>query len=502
MNLEIKNKLLEYQIPHVYNIIKSLERYNRALDASDTGTGKTYSSIAVAMLLKLKPFVICPKSVISSWLEIFKYMGCEYYGVVNYELLQNCKYYNNNGNKEKCGIITRRKFKTKSIKGKVKYEYLYIWKNIPNDIIIIFDEAHRCKNVKTSNAGILKALTNITNVKILMLSATISDKPENFALFGYILGLYRNLKLATKWINKVGKNYQNKMTGVHKVIYPRYASRMRIRDLGKLFPKNQVVAKCYDMKNDIEIQKQYDLIEDVVEELKTKANNTVGLGHLIILRQKIEMLKVISYLELARKYLGEGLAVAMFVNFTQTLEYLATELKTQCVVYGKQSIETRNKNIADFNSDESHIIICNIRAGGVGISLHDKHGNYPRISIISPSWSAQDIIQALGRVHRAKSVTPVRQRIVFAKKTVEEDICKNMKHKINNIGSLNDGDMQSYIIEGLTDQIKKEIQLTNEERIIKRLAALKAKKDRLENDLNRTNNDIATLSILCSVLKL
>ena len=54
-----------------------------------------------------------------------------------------------------------------------------------------------------------------------------------------------------------------------------------------------------------------------------------------------------------------------------------------------------------------------IQAGGVGVSLHDLHGGHPRMSIISPTWSGQDLKQVLGRIHRAGSKTPAIQKIVF-----------------------------------------------------------------------------------------
>lgn len=90
---ELKTKLLSYQIPHTENIIYSLNKYKRALDASDTGTGKTYTSIVASIVLNLKPFIICPKSVISSWRRVLNLFGVTDYYITNYELLQNCRYY-------------------------------------------------------------------------------------------------------------------------------------------------------------------------------------------------------------------------------------------------------------------------------------------------------------------------------------------------------------------------------------------------------------------------
>ena len=91
-------------------------------------------------------------------------------------------------------------------------------------------------------------------------------------------------------------------------------------------------------------------------------------------------------------------------------------------------------------SDESRIIICNIKAGGVGVSLHDLHGNHPRVALISPTDSAQDLKQTFGRVHRAGGKTKSIQRILFAE-GVEEEVAANVAAKLECLDQLNDGDL-------------------------------------------------------------
>lgn len=496
---DIQKKLLSYQIQHVDNLVYSLGRYKRALDSSDTGTGKGYTATASAAVLKLKPLIVCPKSVISSWKQALDHFGMDYYGVTNYELIKNCKYYTKAGKYErlKCDFIERIRIKKTDKKGKQKEKFIYKWK-LPNDVLLIFDEAHRCKNKKTTNSDVLFTASSGTS-NILLLSATISDKPENFELAGYTLGLYQSIRNARSWMQSAGAEYDNIMQGVHDRLYPEYASRMRIRDLGDLFPVNQVLVECYDMDNAKEIEEQYKIIEDAVEQLKKEESQTDGLGKIVKARQRIEMLKVPTYVDMAKEYLEQGLAVAIFVNFTDSLRAIADQLETTCVIYGQQTMEQRDMNISNFKNDVSHIIICNIRAGGVGISLHDEHGNFPRISIISPSWSAIDIVQALGRVHRAKTKTPVRQRIVFCKGTIEEKICQNVKEKIVNIGSLNDGNTLSYQYEGLIDEqigIDKDEGLSEFEKMFQRINVLHAKKIRLELELKETKDEIDNLEAI------
>ena len=110
-------------------------------------------------------------------------------------------------------------------------------------------------------------------------------------------------------------------------------------------------------------------------------------------------------------------------------------------MHGKQTYEERIKNINNFQTNKEKIIICNIQAGGQSINLHDELGGHPRVSLIVPSYSSTQLIQALGRINRAGSKSPSTQRIIFCSGTVEDHIAKKLKEKIKNLSSLNDTDL-------------------------------------------------------------
>jgi superfamily II DNA or RNA helicase len=529
---EVKAKLLPYQIKHVESVIHSIKNHNRQLDCSDTGTGKTYTTIAMCVTLGLKPLIICPKSVITSWKNVLKFFGKDYYGISNYESICNSKMFTEASKNEKvlCPYLNRVEVTTDQKKEKEKetsktvvkktminktqkekkqinignkddvapdddIKYTYVWKNLPHDCVIIFDEAHRCKNPRTLNSVLLYTLAK-TTAKIVMLSATISDKFENFALCGFVLGLYSQIRNAKNWMLSVSKDCNNIFSGVHDQIYPEYAARMRIKDLGKLFPDNSISCNCYDMKNAKEIEEQYKLIEEEVIRLQINEDlSGCGLARILYCRMKIEMLKVPTYIEQAKKFIEEGASVAIFVNFTQSLQTIADELNTKCIIFGQQTREERDNAIDRFNNDLERIIVCNINSGGVGVSLHDLNGIYPRVSIISPGYSAQSIVQALGRIHRAGAKTAVRQRIIFCSNTVEEQICSNMRDKITNIAMLNDNDLGSYQIEGLIDDeyaigIDQHKNLSEFDKLFLKINVLNIKKQRLEMELKDTENEI------------
>jgi len=440
-------KLLSYQIPHTLQLQEALQFSNCVLDASDTGTGKTYCALTVCKLEKLTPLIICPKSVISSWIEVSKFIGIDILGIANYEMIKQCKYYTKNLEAVSCPFIDKH-----------KEDFIF---QFPSDVVLIFDEAHRCKNHKTITSKLLLS-ASYSNNKIILLSATISDKIKCFKQFGVVFGFYSDRKDYKKWIKNKGcfrgeaSKTSVKITSpkaklsfignseleiIHHEIFPKHGSRMKISELGDLFPKNQILAKCYHSDDYDKINELYEEINQALLGLKDKETQAESLGRLVVARQKIEMFKVPIIVDLAQEAIDNGYSVVIFVNFHQTLDHICRIMKCDSVIHGKQTLDERQTTINNFQSNKINLLVSIIQAGGVGISLHDIHGNHPRMSIISPTWSGQDFVQVLGRIHRAGSKTPALQRIVYCAKTCEEQMYDTIKNKLNNIQTINDGDV-------------------------------------------------------------
>ena len=180
---------------------------------------------------------------------------------------------------------------------------------------------------------------------------------------------------------------------------------MSIKSLKGLFPENQILAECYDMDCAIEIEQQYNLIEQEINNIKKKENSSCSLAAITYARMRIEQLRIPTFLEMAKKFLKEKNSVVIFVNFTATLKTLASQLKTNCVIYGDQHISERNKNIDDFSNDISHIIIVNIKSGGAGISLHDTRGR------ISKSINYIPILVCTRYFTSPRTYTPCKHKI-------------------------------------------------------------------------------------------
>jgi superfamily II DNA or RNA helicase len=445
------DKLLPYQKPHFYDLENALLTNNTIIDSSDTGTGKTYVVLALAKKYNLKPFIICPKSVISFWVTVSKFIGVQLGGVSNYEMFQKKKYFDTTTPKMKikeCEYI-----QIEEVNGKNAYKILF-----PQDYLIIYDEVHRCKSSTTINSKILKAC-KMNNNKIALLSATIIEKIDHFKKFGFILGFYNEEKNFGQWIGKlyidknvvIPKEYYKQfsreqllMKIVHKFMFPDFGGRMSINEISKDGVQNLVSAVCYNSDNIDKINKQYDHILRNLKYIEQyKAEAISYRAKIMKARMDIEMSKLSIMEDLAEDALENGYSVILFVNFRESVYELQKTFQNSSVVIGDQTQKERDKEIQKFQDNINKVIILTTQSGGVGLSLHDIHGGHPRMSIINPSFSAIELKQSLGRAYRAGCKSNVIQRIVFCSNTYEEKICKIISDKLNNISLLNDNDLSA-----------------------------------------------------------
>jgi superfamily II DNA or RNA helicase len=218
-----------------------------------------------------------------------------------------------------------------------------------------------------------------------------------------------------------------------------------------IFPDNHVMAECFDMgTNTAKIQRVYEQMEAELAALEESSVN-YSQHHFAIMtkaRRLTELLKVPTMVEMIEDWFDEGISPVVFVNFTDTVEAIEKQLKKNkkfngliSKIVGGQTDKQRQSDIDGFQNDTKRIMIANLAAGNAGISLHDLNGKFPRGSVISPSYSAINMLQALGRIHRANGKTPCIQKIMFASDTIEEQACRRVQAKLNNLEALNDGDL-------------------------------------------------------------
>jgi len=444
--------LLAPQIDHAKRLLDSLYLNGVASDLSETGCGKTFVSACIAKGINCPVVVIAPKLVLPVWEKVLALFGVKADVLINYEKLCRgntpwLKY--NECHKTERWMNTHIKF--------------------PPGSLIIMDESHKCKGPTSLQAGLMVAAKK-QGYRALLLSATQATSPLEMKAFGFVNNLHKMddfkswcIDAGAEWVGRWGAQYfqldspeaQAKMRQIHENLFDvqGVASRLTRDMMGDLFPENQIQAEAYDMGvNSVAIQNIYDMMEAEILRLEERTEG-YAMNHLAAItkaRRMVEMKKVPTILEMIEDLWDEGKSVAVFVNYTDTIDAIVSRLGNNKkwngedgvgMIYGGRSHKRKLQDIEDFNADRKRILICNLAAGGQSINLHDLNGNHPRATIINPSFSAYHLLQALGRIHRQGGLTKCYQRILFAAGTIEERACVRVQARCNNLSLLNDGDM-------------------------------------------------------------
>ena len=443
--VENEDGLRPWQIDSVSKLVTAINKTGCAIDGSDVGVGKTYVACGVARELKMKLLIVCPKAVMEPWRRVivnhFK-MKDSLVGIVNYEQIRIGK--------------TESPFAS-FVESRKTHKKKFVWK-IPRNTLIVWDESQKLKNWKTKNSKTcIEALKQ--NYKMLFCSATNATNPLELRTVGTCLKLFKGATAYYQWCYEHGvkkgrfglefttdlKLRQKVLKKLHTDIFINRGVRLR-RDTIPNFPESEIIAECYNM-DDADVKKINDCHAEMQKELKhlaklSKKDKASELTAILRARQEIELVKVPLFIDMIEEGLEDGMSVVVFVNFTETLQAIAKRLNTTCIFDGKTDDDVRQQSVDDFQSGKEKVILVNIASGGAGLSLHDIHGLNPRLTLISPSYSAVLMRQATGRVWRENAKSKSVQKILFVAGTIEEKVCDNVKEKLKNLDMLNDGDLK------------------------------------------------------------
>jgi len=406
--------LLNRQKVHVQKLTASLRVRRLMFDLSPTGTGKTICALSVAARLKLKPVVICPLAAIPGWQRHADALGLDL-TIVNYESVLKSR-----------GFVSASKIA------------------IAKDSLVIYDEAHKCKNHSTQNAKTMVRIAR-AGYKILALSATIAHSAEHlrawneafrltndysFSGFMYRCGYYYEK-------NKWGGTWLPQPQALEKtasVLAP-WSSAMTLEGL----PDVSLFVEVVKTKEDAELSKLYETTFK-----KLRAGDKQKGDHLVEIlrvRQASERTKVAYLNEQIRELIDEGRSVIVFCNFNDSIDLLAAELKEfqPAQIHGGQNARVREVERLKFQQNKTPVILCNLQSGGVALDLHDLHGR-PRFSFILPSWSAVDLKQAIGRTRRTGALSKAVCRILYSDVPAERRLAEIVESKIEALDTLHDSE--------------------------------------------------------------
>ena len=175
-------------------------------------------------------------------------------------------------------------------------------------------------------------------------------------------------------------------------------------------------------------------LEDDFKNLKDPnitANRSMFLENIARGLTNLEIAKADLFVSRADAYLkskDHNYKIVIFVNNLETVDIIERGLASKGhnvgVITGSKKKEDRPAIVSLFQQPNNRlrVIVSTIKVTSVGISLDDRFGNWPRIALISPSYSIVNIVQATGRVLRITTRSTPAIRFVYANTDAEGKI--------------------------------------------------------------------------------
>jgi hypothetical protein len=422
--------LRDYQETHVAALHRALRGNRSVLDASDTGTGKTFTALSVAKQLGVVPFVVCPKSLVVGWLRAADLVGVPV-EVANYDKVR--------GGTGRKATAERGRVESSSEWGREKLfgkGSQWVW-NDPYDLII-FDEVHNCCGSSTLNSKLLIAARRQAR-HVMGLSASVAESPLHFRALGFALGLH-SLKDWPNWVMRNGCRpgvfggfdfrgtapvKADVMARLHSQIFPARGARMR-RELIPNFPRTQISVAYLPC----EVEIDPDLL-DIQQRQKLEVSMVEGVRDLVVEKSLTSR-------------------VVVFTSFKETLQKLVAKLGTSLgksdvgfidgSQTGSQGAQERQAYIDAFQGNRLRALVVNSQAGNAGIGVHDPTGKEDRTTIILPQYSGKILKQILGRAQREGGGFS-QQTLLYLDTKKHFKIGLTLEGKLERIDTLNDADL-------------------------------------------------------------
>ncbi len=458
--------LKPYQLGPVYTLLEAAVRpdVKMTLDASEMGLGKTWIAMAVAKTLGWNFGVVCPANVVTKWTNISMDLPFELEPefVLSYDKLRAGK----------------TPYLDRYVRGRGKKEVAEFKWNTSDNVVIIFDEVHMCANADSLNGRMLKAAIDDPFIYVHGMSGSVAESPLDLKTVGYGLALH-DFNDHWEWCLRNGAVYgpfggllfnsgmsdarkltknqaraRRRLLKIHHHIFPERGCRLRKSEIADQLPDNEIMAEVVDLNFDNPFLKEplALLMEKETDDEAKAEEKGLSVSSLVMNtrdRQRSELGKCPTIFNRTMDLLDEGNSVIIFLNYRETIEVLRKMFTKSkhgfaCLVGGLTTPQ-RNETLRTFQSNEKRIILVQLEAGSASIDLDDTRGTHPRAVLLSPTYSAKTLIQALARAHRTTTLSKVMQWILFSAGGVEERACRICQHKLNNMSLLNDGDLSGVM---------------------------------------------------------
>lgn len=317
---------------------------------------------------------------------------------------------------------------------------------------VIVDESHRCKDKGTQQTRFTYKICKGKEYVILLTGTPVVNKPIDLMPQLAILNRLHHFSGPKGFLTRYcegGRGAEN-LKELNYFLNKYCFFRREKKDVAKDLPEKQrQTILC-----DITTRKEYNKARDeFVQYLKEKGANDAEIakklrGEIMVKMAELKKISAYGKLNEVKEFIHEvtdsGEKLIVFVVHHIIVDELKEEFPHAVTVTGRDSDSEKQAAIDGFQKNpDVNIIICNIKAAGVGITLTASS----RVAFVEYPWTYADCVQCEDRAHRIGQKNNVMCTYFLGNNTIDEELYQMIQEKRHTANT----------ITGATDQMKMEM---------------------------------------------
>lgn len=419
--------------------------HKRIIIGDEPGLGKTLQSIGIVDTANAYPcLVICPSSLKINWQREFEKftdksalvldnnvrttwgyllsMGVHQVAIVNYESLRKFFVWDIRGGKQ---------FRLKDV---VFNPQIQAFKSI------IIDESHRVKDPSAQQTIFTKGLSVGKDWCILLSGTPVVNRPEDLIAQLSIMNRLGEFGGRAKFIADYCTDPKDKTAEpavpLSELSRQLYNTCMIRREKAKVLPQLPDKTRV-DLYIEISNDKEYNLAaEDLAAYLQEYTECTdweirrkmrmEALVRFMTLRSLVTKGKIAQAVDFIRTFLDSGKKLIVFCSLHEIVDELQKIFPRAVTVTGRDSSVNKQASVDAFqNNPNVQLIICSIKAAGVGLTLTAASD----VAFIELAWTYADCCQCEDRAHRIGQKDNVTCYYLLGRGTIDHTIYRLIHRK-------------------------------------------------------------------------
>lgn len=430
MDTNVKLKPYAYQ---EWGIEQEL-KMKRCINGDDMGLGKSLEAIVAIERAKATPcLVICPSALKINWeREIRKFTRLRplilsdanreaypyYIGSLNlYDVLI-------------CNYESLAKFFVVSLGEKpLKLKNFVFQKAVALLRSVIIDESARVKDPSTRQAKIVMGLCQGKEYIFELTGTPIVNDPKDLATQIAILGRIKEFGGYSAFLDRyTNGNYSELNRKIKEALYFRREKEEVLKDLPELtraFVPVEIPVETREEYNTcrhdlLTFLKEYKLLDDVQARKKMRMKALIRFMNLRAISGRGKAETVVDFL------CSTTVPIVVFAEHKDIVSAIKHSFPNETVtVTGSDSSQQKQYAIDSFQRGEKRIIICSIRAAGVGITLTAASN----VLFVEIPWTYSDLAQCEARCHRNGQKNAVTSWIMIGQDTIDDKLYNKILDK-------------------------------------------------------------------------